>query len=199
MSLTWYLGQNQRLFQMVMVLALVVLILALGNGFLLTRRPEPKYFWLAPDLRVLETKPLTDPLFKTPALVNWASRVLSDSFSLDYLHWRQKLNDLKVSFSDSGHTEFVKSLESAGHLKKIEEEKLIIRCQLVGAPVVKDTRDQGDRMTWILEAPVVISFYASSGTVTTQKLLVEMEAQRVPIAKKPLGLEMNRLTLVKIG
>ncbi|MDR1577813.1 MAG: DotI/IcmL/TraM family protein [Deltaproteobacteria bacterium] len=199
LSLNWYLKQNRELFHFIKAVALGILLLILTNVYLATQRPQPRFFWITPDLRVNEATPLEQPLLHTTALSDWAAKVLTKALSLDYLHWEEKLNDLKASFSKEGHAEFVNSLERSGHIKKIVAEKLILRCELAGAPIITDTREEGDQLTWILEAPVIISYHASSGAITTQKLLAEMEARWETSNPNHLGARMNRLALVKIG
>jgi hypothetical protein len=185
--------------RLVLGLSLTLALTLVVNGFLLLQKTPPIYLSVAPDLRVAPVNLSTEPPLARANLVNWASRVISQALSLDYLNWRQTLENLRESFSPEGYAEFVASLERSGHIKRIETEKLLLSCELTGAPVILATRGQGEDLTWTLEAPLVISFQNSQGIATSQKFLAEVVAHRVPTSRRPQGVEIQRLALVKNG
>jgi intracellular multiplication protein IcmL len=106
------------------------------------------------------------------------------------------LEKLKENFSEKAHADFIDSLTSEGQLQKIEKEKLVLNCELTGAPVIVETK-RGEKASWRLEAPLVVSYQSSAGPVLTQELLAKVEALRVPKDKNPRGVEISRLALLK--
>ncbi|MDR2422872.1 MAG: DotI/IcmL family type IV secretion protein, partial [Deltaproteobacteria bacterium] len=134
-SLKWFLLQNKLIFRLSLALALSLLFMAGLCCCLAFFKPEPRYYWVTNDLRIMEMAPLNGPPLNDSVLVNFAAQTLREALSLDYLHWRKTLDGLKENFTEKALAEFVDSLKAEGHIKKIEEEKLVLSCDLAGAPV----------------------------------------------------------------
>jgi hypothetical protein len=197
LSLRWFLRQTQKFRLVALTLAIGIVLLALTSAYLVISKPEPRYFWISDDMRVMEAIAINDSRVMSANLINWTSRVLKDSLSLDYLHYQESLESQKANFTPEAFVEFVESLKAEGHLKKIENEKLVLTCELNGSPVVVETKDQSDRLIWRLEAPLVVLFQSSAGVALTQKLLAMVEIQKMKANKNPFDLKIKRLALLK--
>jgi intracellular multiplication protein IcmL len=162
-------------------------------------RPEPRYFAVTRDLRVLEMPPLTEPVIGNQALLNWTADVMVKSLSLNFLTWRRTLSEIRDDFDGQGYESFLAALESGGHLKKIEAERLSLSCVVSGAPVVVSSGVKGGVMTWRLETPLSLSYESSAGVVATQRLLAEVEVQRTPTTKNPRGVAIRQMVLTRSG
>jgi intracellular multiplication protein IcmL len=194
-SRTWYLGQNARLTKLSLALAIAALAGLALAACMLIFPPEPKYFAVTADLRVLEMPPLSEPVVSDQAILNWSAEVLAKSLSLNFLTFRRTLAEVRGDFDSRGYDSYVKALDEAGHLKKIEAERLSLSCVVDGAPVVVDKGLERGVMTWRLETPLTLSFESSSGVVATQRLVAETLVRRAPTTSTPRGVVIRQVIL----
>jgi intracellular multiplication protein IcmL len=176
-------------------LALAVTVLAV----LLARGQGRLYFAVTPDLRVMEMAPVSEPFVSPQALLNWAGETVTRAMSLDFLHWRRKLGDVRPDFDPEGFASFVNALTEGGHISKIVSERLNLSAVMEGAPVIVSQGVERGRMTWRIEMPVVVSYQTSSGVAATQRLLAEVTAQRVPPSQNPRGVVIRQVILSRAG
>jgi intracellular multiplication protein IcmL len=141
---------------------------------------------------------LSEPFVSSESLINWTGEVVCGAMSLDFLHWKKKLMDLRENFDPQGFESFVGSLESGGHLKKIEGERLSLSAVLTDAPVIVSQGPVKGRMTWKIEMPILVSYQSSVGISATQKLLAEVMVERVPPTQNPKGIKIRQLVLSKV-
>jgi intracellular multiplication protein IcmL len=198
-SRNWHLGQNRRLFKVLMFLCPILLVSLLLNAWQVVARPEPRYFAVTRDLRIIEMPPLSEPVVESKSLTNWAGDVVIRALSLNFLTWRQTLSDLRGEFDPGGFESFMSSLKSGGHLEKIEKERLSLSALISGAPVVTMSAVKGGVMTWKMEMPLVLSYESSTGVVASQKLLAEVVVQRTETSRNPRGVVIRQIVLTKAG
>jgi intracellular multiplication protein IcmL len=196
-SRNWYLGQNEKLFKVLTITAAVLLISLGLNAYFSIFRPQPKYFAVTRDLRVLEMPPLSEPVVGNQALINWAADAVTGSLSLNFLSWRRTLSESRENFDREGFDSFLEALKSGGHLEKIEQERLSLSCVIAGAPVVTQSGLKNAVMTWKLEMPLALSYESSSGVVASQKLLAEVEVKRTDTVNNPRGVVIRQMILSK--
>jgi intracellular multiplication protein IcmL len=198
-SRNWYVRQNVGLFKCLLI-SLSCLLLSLGgNVWQHVNAPEPRYFGLTKDLRLLEMPPLHEPVVDTQALSNWTVGVVTRSLSLNFLTWRRTLSEAREDFDPSGFDSFLNSLNAGGQLEKIENERLSLSCVIDGAPVVVSSGLKNGVMTWRLELPLTLSYESSSGVAAVQKLLAEALVQRAKTTVNPRGLVIRQIILSKAG
>jgi intracellular multiplication protein IcmL len=197
-SRDYLVEQNKKLF-CVIKLCLPMLVLSIALAFFLAvKGSEVRYFAVTPDLRVMEMGSLSEPFITSEGLINWAGEVVCGSLSLDFLHWKKKLMDLRGDFDPEGFESFVGSLESGGHIKKIEEERLSLSAVMTDAPVIVSQGVERGRMTWKIEMPLMISYQSSIGISATQKLLGEIVVERVKPSQNPKGVAIRQVVLSRI-
>jgi intracellular multiplication protein IcmL len=176
-----------------------VLVLGLFIYLWVSKLGEVRYFAVTPDLRVMEMNSLEEPFLSSEGLLNWTGEVVTGALSLDFLHWKKKLMSLRNNFDPKGFESFVESLESGGHIKKIEEERLSLSAVMTDAPVIVSQGLKRGRMTWRIEMPLILSYQSSSGISATQKLLGEIVAERVRPSENPKGVVIRQVVLTKMG
>jgi intracellular multiplication protein IcmL len=195
----WY---KRALGVAVKLMAAMAVALALQGALLVHlgfRDKETLFFAATPDLRLIELQALTEPTLTPQALLNWTADVVCGTLSLDFLHWKRKLMDMRGNFDPDGFASLVGSLEEGGHLEKIKRERLSLSAGLSEAPVIVSQGTVGGRMTWKVEMPLVISYQSSAGVVATQRVLAEVWVERVPASQNPRGVQVRQLVLGKLG
>jgi intracellular multiplication protein IcmL len=199
MSRSWYEAQNNKLFKILSIMQWTSIFLVLLIIFQAVTRPEPRYYGVTTELKVVEMIPMKEPSFTPKNIGSWTADVVTRALSLDFLYLREKLTDVQNDFSEIGFESYVKSLEQNGHIKKIETEKLNLSCALTGPPVVTNTKGIGREKTWRVEMPVLVSYQTSQGVVANQSLVAEVTVQKADASKKPRGVEISQLVLLKRG
>jgi intracellular multiplication protein IcmL len=198
-SRDFYISQNRKLFTVIKyLLPILVIFLVLFTYFVLREEGRVRYFAVTPDLRVMEMSSLTEPYISSEGLIDWTGEVVCGALSLDFLHWKKKLMDLRSNFDPKGFQSFLESLETGGHIKKIQEERLSLSTVMTDAPVIVSQGLYGGRMTWKIEMPLIISYQSSTGISATQKLLGEILVQRVPPSQNPKGVVIRQVVLSKL-
>ncbi|MDR2387557.1 MAG: DotI/IcmL family type IV secretion protein, partial [Deltaproteobacteria bacterium] len=198
-SRDWYLGQNRRLFKILLFICPIILLSLALNAWQVVFKPEPRYFAVTQDLRIMDMPPLSEPVIESRALGNWTGDVVVRALSLNFLTWRQSLSDLRGEFDPKGFESFLESLKNGGHLDKIEKERLSLSTLISGAPVITGSGLRGGVMTWKLEMPLVLSYESSAGVVASQKLLAEVVVQRTKPSLNPKGVVIRQIVLTKTG
>lgn len=70
--------------------------------------PKPQYFATTADGRMINWHPLTDPAVPNSFVLQWTANAVRQSFSLDYLHWRNQLQEASNNFTNYGWKTFNK-------------------------------------------------------------------------------------------
>lgn len=89
-------------------------------------RPEPVYFGMSQDMKLLPMTPLDKPVMNEAALKNWVAGAISASFNFDYLNWRSQLTDLRPYFTGEAFTRFAVSLDREGHLPLLRQRRALM-------------------------------------------------------------------------
>ncbi|MDR2349788.1 MAG: DotI/IcmL/TraM family protein, partial [Deltaproteobacteria bacterium] len=193
-------GENRKLFAILMwILPAFSLTLLLLVYFSVFGEPATKYFAVTPELRIRELETANEPGTGVEGLVNWTAETVCGALSLDFLHWRKKLEAIRPDFDPKGFASFLESLQSGGHIKRIEEERLSLSAAMAGAPVIVRQGPARGRMTWDLEIPLAVSYQSSGGVGSTQRFLAKVTVEKVSPKTNPRGMVMKRIVLDRFG
>lgn len=98
--------------------------LAMTVSFLATRTIEPRILAETPDGRIRELPLLTDPIYTHAQILSWAERCVKDIYGLNYVDWRETLQNNTFCLSDNSRQGFVGSLGQIGLLDYLTPQKL---------------------------------------------------------------------------
>ena len=196
-SREWYIDQSRRLFLYGLCIT-IALICSIGTNIAqVLTRPQPVYFAVTPDLRVMELPPLSIPVVSDNTIVNWTVDAVTRALSLDFLHYREKLMDSRINFHPEAFNSFVSSLQSSGNLQKIQDERLNLSCVMRQAALVTNSGVVQGRMTWRIEMPILLSYQSSRGIVSSQPLLAQVLVQRASTLSNPRGIVIRQIVLAR--
>jgi len=191
----WY---KDKFRQVVKVLTVLVVLLAASLAANLVQgltEAKPRYFAVTDNLQIKKMKPLDKPAISQSGLFNWATRTITETFSLDFVHWREKLMDVKPQFTKKAFGQLITSLKESGNLEMIKKENLVLSATVTRSPVVTAKGVVDGRMTWKLEFPISLSYEGSGGTVASQDLMCNIMIRRVPTVNHPRGIKIAQLIL----
>ena len=117
----FYSDGYRRALIVLLVIVAVNCILAGTIFYKLINPPQPQYFATTNDGRMINWHPLNDPVVTDDYVLQWATNAVRKSFSLDYQHWRQQLEDASSNFTSLGWKYFLQSLKQSNNLEDINQ------------------------------------------------------------------------------
>jgi intracellular multiplication protein IcmL len=192
---SWDRRQYGRALKITFFSLLVNLALILVIVLMVLFRPEPRYFSVTNDFRVVELAPLSEPYVDDAGLRNWSSDVVSRTFSLNFLHVKRSLEDVRKFYAPDAFQQLIVSLKKSGIISLITEKRLSVSVVLDKAPVITAKGVLQGTMSWKLEIPIVASYESSKGVETTQHLVATMLIQRADLREYPEGVYIKQMVL----
>ncbi|MBV6632838.1 MAG: type IVB secretion system apparatus protein IcmL/DotI [Alphaproteobacteria bacterium] len=159
--------------------------------YLANDRPSPEYFATTQDGRLIKMVPRSEPMLTQSAILTWAGKAATDSFTFDFVNFREQLQEAANAFTPDGWRSFLKALEDSRNLEAVRERKLIVNAALQGAPVILTEGVVNGVYSWRIEMPIVVA-YRSATDVQRQNLLVNMTVSRVPTLEFPEGVGITQ-------
>lgn len=179
-------------------LAILCVSLLLNVYFILSN-PEPKYFAVTSDLRVKQMTPLSQPVMSRTGLMNWVTQAVTETLSLNFVHWRQQLTKARSAYTNKAFNSLVNSLLESGNMDYIRENRLTVSVSAPKAPVMLATGYIGDSKAWKIQVPLVLTYESSKGTASTQKLVATIVVKRVSTLTNKRGVAIDQVVLKKTG
>lgn len=140
------------------ILGVLLLASLFFNFILFTSKPEPRYFAVGNDLRVLEMPATTDPMWTDGQIQAWAGRAVVDAYSFDFANYRDQLTRVgKVHFTQEGFSEFLSELKNSKFLETVKQERYVVTTALQGAPQIVRKAPWKGAFAWQIQVPVVVS------------------------------------------
>lgn len=159
-------------------------------------RPEPVYFGMSQDMKLLPMTPLDKPVMNEAALKNWVAGAISASFNFDYLNWRSQLTDLRPYFTGEAFTRFAVSLDREGHLPLLRQRRALMHSVVQGTPVLTRSGVVRGALVWEFEVPLLVTYETSRGRVANNAVTVVCQVRRMPAADCPAGVALSSVVTV---
>jgi intracellular multiplication protein IcmL len=181
------------------IFLLFFLLLAL-NGFyyyLESTEPAPQYFPTTADGRPIRPMPLDLSLHPTNYVVTWAENAILNIYSLDFVNYRQTLQDAQVYFTLKGYLEFKQAYSASNNLEAVRQKRQVVSARITGPTQVLNEGifEEGTPYSWNLDVPVEVIYQNSENEVITQVGRILMRVQRASLLVHPEGLAIAQLIL----
>lgn len=182
-----------------MATALVLLgattVLSTGTSWwVISHKPEPKYFIAQPDGRITKIVPVSHPYLTNGAVTNFAVEAVTNALTLDFSNYKKELSAASEYFErPDGWNNFLKALTDSKTLEMIEKKSLVSTVVANRATVVQSGVQDGV-YTWIVQVSVTIT-YQSASEQTSETHLAEMVIKRLPTWQSARGVGITRILL----
>lgn len=180
------------------------LVLALANVLCfaalcvtLLTRPEPVYFGMSQEMKLLPMTPLSAPIMNEASLKNWVAQAVTLSFNLDYVHWKRQLNEVRRFFTRQAFVRFATSLDKEGHLDLIRQQRALMHAVVQGTPVMTRSGVVQGTLLWEFEIPLLVTYETSAGRISNNAVTVVCQVQRVPATDYPQGVALTSLVTTR--
>ena len=160
-------------------------------------RPEPVYFGMSRDMKLLPMTPLSEPILNEAALKNWVSEAVTMSFNLDYLNWKRQLNEARAHYTRKAFVGFALSLDREGHLPLLRQQRALMHAVIQGTPVLTRSGVVQGTLVWEFELPLLVSYETSAGRISNNAVTVVAQVQRVPATDYPMGVAISSLVTTR--
>ena len=178
-----------RTMSRVAFIACVVAAMAIGIAFYsLKTKPPVKFIALDPSGRMIPLTPLNSPVMSRAALLNWAGRMSTLPYNVDFLHYRDQLSRASLHFTTAGWASFQAAYKPV--LDAITTSRAVVSGTLTGAPIFMGARIISGVMEFRVQAPISVTFVAGKSN-TTQSLVVTMTIDRRAETVHPDGLAIT--------
>lgn len=175
-----------------LLLLLVINIALMGTViYRVVHPPKPQYFATTADGRMINWHPLSDPVVTDDFVTQWATNAVRKAFSLDYLHWRQQLQNASGNFTPAGWKYFLTSLKQSNNLKTLTNLDMVSNVEITGAPQIlrKELLSSGV-YAWEIQMPILVT-YSNLERSIPQPMEVTLIVVRVSVKQNPDRIAIN--------
>lgn len=180
-----------------LVLALTNILCLAALCITLMNRPDPVYFGMSQEMKLLPMTPLSAPIMNEARLKNWVAQAVTLSFNLDYVHWKRQLNEVRRFFTRQAFVRFATSLDKEGHLDLIRQQRALMHAVVQGTPVMTRSGVVQGTLLWEFELPLLVTYETSAGRISNNAVTVVCQVQRVPATDYPQGVALTSLVTTR--
>jgi intracellular multiplication protein IcmL len=173
-------------------LCLLILNAVLLGGIVyrVTHPTPPEFFATTSDGRIINIHPLSDPVVTDDFVLQWSADVARASFRLDFVNWREGLQQLASNFTPPGWAWFLQQLKSSNNLETIKQLKMVVDAKITGAPQLLRKAVIGGRYAWEVQIPLLVT-YQNQRRRITQTVMLTMVVLRMPVQDYPQRIAVN--------
>lgn len=193
----FYRDGRQRIRLAILLLLLVNLVLGATLAYRYLNPPKPQYFPTTAAGVMITIHPLTDPVVTKSFVLQWAANKVRKVFSLDYIHWREQLQEASSAFTTGGWQNFLDSLKKSNNLKTLTSLKMVSNAKITGSPRVTMTGVVSGHYAWKINMPILITFQNAKRTIPLP-LDVTLIVLRMPVQKYPDRIAINNFLPVPV-
>src|SRR3989344_3989240 len=180
---------------------LTFLLLVVLNTFLAalliyegTHPPKPQYFAITDDGRMIDLHPLSDPVVSDGRVLQWSAVAAQKAFELDFLHWRDQLQEASQYFTPDGWKYFLNALQSTNNLKTLTDLNMVSNAVITGAPEIQEKAIVDGHYAWKIQLPLLVTYVNANRTIN-QPTLVTMVVVRMPVQDTPDQIAINNFIM----
>lgn len=187
-----------RNYRGVVLIVLLLLFLMLGLlGFALYQRltpPKPLYFATAPDGRPIPIIPLRESLYTPDFVLEWAKKAVIATYSLDFVTYRQSLQEAQAYFTWKGHADFMEAYRQSNNLEAVKNRKQVVSAEIRGpGQVLSSGLAENGIYTWKLNIPVTFVYENSDNELIRQVGTALLTVQRGSLLRHAEGIAISQL------
>ena len=132
-------------------------------------------------------------------LLYWTAKAMLSIFDLDYINFREVLQNARIYFTPLGYNSFLEALDASRNLETIKVGKRISSVVLINKPKVVDTGLIGGHKIWTVETPIKITYENITKDLLVQNLLAVTKIARIStLQSRFYGIAIYQLNLKPI-
>lgn len=175
------------------ILAFTLLLSVAGNGVLgwYAAHPDRQYF-ASDNGRIFPLIPMSQPYRKAADVIQFAKDTMNHSFSMDFLNWRQQLEDARPSYTKDGFKSFIASLQASGVLDTVRDRRMNMSVT-AGTGVLTKEGVEDATYVWYVEVPIELKLAGQTSGLPAQRFLATVRVERVSTLDSIEGIGVGQL------
>lgn len=163
------------------------------NGYFgwIATHPEREYF-ASDNGRIFPLIPMSQPYRKAADVIQYAKDTMNRSFTLDFLNWRQQLEDTRHSYTRQGFKSFINSLETSGVLDTVRTRRINMSIS-AGTGVLTKEGIENSVYAWYIELPIEVKLAGQTSELPAQRFLATVRVERVSTLDSIEGIGVGQL------
>lgn len=186
-------GFAHRCLTAVLWLAPALVLSVSVNAFLgwKVANPDVKYF-TTENGRVTKAIPLDQPGFGMSDVAAFGADTIRESFTLDFVHYRDQMTRLGERYSEIGFQDYYKALTTSNVLKAVKDQRMNLSVD-VGPGVIRSKGELGGRYVWEFQYPVTLKLHGQQTGSPPLHYFFTQRIQRTDVRVKNAGLEVTQV------
>lgn len=175
------------------VLVGTVALLILSNLYLgwYATHPDRQYF-ASDNGRIFPMIPMSQPYRKTADVIQYAKDNVTRSFTMDFLNWRQQLEDVRPGYTRAGFKSFLDALQQSGVLDTVKDKRMNMSISAGTGVLTLEGLEDGVYQ-WIIELPIEVRLEGQTTRLPAQRFLTTVRIERVPTLDSIEGIGVGQI------
>ena len=175
-------------FIIIVILGVTLMFMA-SNG-----NPEPRYFLVNQHNQFVPIEPLYEPGRSDEQVRQFVTEAILASMNFTHDDYKLRLNDAASYFTDDGITSWNNALVSSRIIEQMKERQLLIRSQLINAPVIdkSNSKPYNGIHVWTVYVDVMRTM-SDRNESKTMNYKYKVMVRRVPTTERASGLAIYSL------
>lgn len=198
-EVTWhddfYRDKFARVIIIITAALLVLSLIVLTSLSLYLTKPAPIVFIVDKDWRVQAPVPIDQAYVPLPDMLQWVSRVVPNTFNIDFLDFDNELKGNTHYFTSNGWSVFLSQLNNYVDKETLIQNKQFVSGVATGAPFVLNQGILSGRYAWWVQLPIQIS-YAGGLRMLPKSLTLQLLVVRVPTDDNLMGIAIDNVIVL---
>lgn len=193
----FYKDGSKKLYIAAIVAVIGLFLQAIVAFFAFTAKSERVYIATDNNGSLINLIPLSQPNQKNEVVAQWMQDALVDTFSFNFTNLKTRLNESTMKwFTVNGANQFLKEMQTSGHLEVVNEGRMIMSLTLENTPILVSYGPAAvtDIYTWILQADAILTFRTQSKEYS-KKVRFTVNVERRSILENADGLGIAKIVM----
>jgi intracellular multiplication protein IcmL len=175
------------------VLLAAVMVLLVSNCYLAWHATHPdRQYFAADNGRLFPMIPMSKPYRKTADVIQFAKDNVNRSFTMDFLNWRQQLEDVRPGYTRAGFKSFLDALKQSGVLDTVKDKRMNMSISAGTGVLTREWSEDGVYQ-WLIELPIEVRLEGQTTRMPAQRFLTTVRIERVSTLDSIEGIGVGQL------
>ena len=169
---------------LILAIATCVLIWAYMN--------VPREYFATENGRITRIYATENPVWKESDVRQFGADIISQAFTLDFVHYREQMTAASPGFSEEGFAGYNQALTTGSNILALVKDKRMNLTNTVEPGVIARRGVIGGRYTWEFQYPVTMRLQGQNSSTPPLRYIFTLRIQQADPRLKPRGLEVTQ-------
>jgi hypothetical protein len=134
-------------------------------------------------------------------VAQWAARVSTDLFTVDFFSYQDHFEGMKNFFTDEGWKSINQAIYQSGWLSDLIDKKLTASAVLVDTPIILNHGSLNGFYNWTFSFPLLVSYESASERGVKERRSLIVQVRRIPtdFSQGKAGIAIESIESSKVG